>query len=92
MMPMEPCTSIVRVGCRLSGGEVVSQENDSPLFCDRNRGAFSGVQFFSSDLAFIGFDEFVREAGQPARNTTSLDFPVDRLWNEECIERCEQFE
>lgn len=32
-----------RVGCCLSGGEVIGQENDAPLFRDRNCGAFSGV-------------------------------------------------
>ena len=70
------------VGRCLSGGEVVGQENDSPLFSDRNRGAFSGVQFFSSDSVFIGFDEFVREVGQPVRNTTGLDFLLNCLWYE----------
>jgi len=49
------------VGRNLSGGEVISQEDDSPLFRDRNRSAFSGVQFLSSDSAFAGFDEVVRE-------------------------------
>ena len=71
-----------RVGCCLSGSEVISQENDSPLFSDRNRDAFSGVQFLSSDSCFIGFDEFVREVGQPVRNATGVDLLVNRLWDE----------
>jgi len=62
-----------RVGCRCSGSEVVGQENDTSLLCDRNRGTFSGVQFVSSDVGFIGFDEFVRDLRQPVRNPTSLD-------------------
>jgi len=39
--------------------------------------AFSSVQLFSSGLAFIGFDEFVREVGQPVRNTAGLDLPIN---------------
>ncbi len=72
----------IRVGRCLSGCEVVGQENDPPLLCDRNRSAFSRIQFFSSDLAFVGFDEFVREVGQPIRHTTGFDFLVHRLWYE----------
>jgi hypothetical protein len=81
-----------RVGRCLSGCEVVGREHDSPLLCDRNRGAFSGIQFFSSDSAFLGFDEFPREVCQPIRNTTGVDRLVTRLRNEERVNRREQFE
>jgi NAD(P)-dependent dehydrogenase (short-subunit alcohol dehydrogenase family) len=77
----------VRVQCYLSGGRVVGQENSSPLLCDRNRSALSGIQFVSFDSAFVDFDEFVRAVGQPVRNTTGVDFLVNRLWNEECVTR-----
>jgi len=87
-------TASLDVGARrrLSGGEVVGQENDAPLFSDRNRRAFSGIQFFSFDSALIGFEGFLREVDKPVRSTTGLDFLISRLWYEQRVKRREQFE
>ena len=43
-----------RIGCCLSSFEVVGQENDPLLFCDRNRGTFSSIQFFTKVVNYLG--------------------------------------
>ena len=80
------------LGRSLSSSEVVRQQDDPTLFCDGDCGALSGFQVISLNLAFVGVDAFVREIRQSGRNTTRLEFVVDRLWHEQCVERPEQFE